>query len=236
MYRNWTMAKNASATVRDGTGAVVFNDVTDGNPILVRCVEYVQTSAGKTMYTPHNVTVVKDSYTAYASPLPLMDQPRTIPVAIPWLDLQATLIQFSTNTPMVGSAVTITATIKNDGIRNASGFYVRFYDNWSQIGSDQFVSSLAAGASLQKSVTWNTPPTSGYHSINVSVDPTFLVDEDDENNNVPGTGIGVYETMSGDWTVSNVQGRNDSFIILNGNLLITGTGNLTFTNGALRMN
>ncbi|MCX6666372.1 MAG: hypothetical protein NT038_10030 [Euryarchaeota archaeon] len=236
MYRNWTMMQNASTTVRDSTGAMVFTDVSDRNPILVRCVEYVQTSSGKTMNIPHNVTVVKDSYTAYASPLPLMDQPRTIPVAIPWLDLQATLIQFSTNTPLVGSAVTITATIKNDGIRNASGFYVRFYDNQSQIGSDQFVSSLAAGDSLQKSVVWNTPPTSGYHIINVSVDPTFLVDEDDESNNVPGTGIGVYETMSGDWTVSTVQTKNDSFIILNGNLLVTGTGNLAFTNGALLMN
>lgn len=95
----------------------------------------------------------------------------------------------SIGSPMDSNVVNITATIRNLGPVSASNVIVRFFDgdpatDGIQIGTDQSISSLAAGAAISRSVSWNTLHLAGFHNIHVVVDPMNAIAEADEANNL----------------------------------------------------
>ena len=108
-------------------------------------------------------------------------------------DLIVTAISWSPTSPVVGNAVTFSATIKNQGTAaTPSGVAHRasFSVDGTQVNwSDSNTSSLAAGASV--TLTANSGPggsstwtaTSGTHTILANVDDTNLISESNETNN-----------------------------------------------------
>ena len=64
-------------------------------------------------------------------------------------DLAVTNIAFSNPQPIEGEAVTINATVHNNGTANAADVTVQFFDgtpaNGTQIGTDQTIATLNAG-------------------------------------------------------------------------------------------
>ena len=76
----------------------------------------------------------------------------------PNLSITSSDISFSKSMPLIGEEITITATVKNTGIEDASNVIVRFYQGdpnagGVQIGSDQAMSLIAHGASAQTAIT-----------------------------------------------------------------------------------
>ena len=114
-------------------------------------------------------------------------------------DLTVSSISYSPQSPSEGDAVTIYATVKNAGGKDASGFTVKFYldyvDSQHLIGSVDSV-SVSAGGSKTVSVTWDTSGYGGTHTIYVYVDKENYVDEENENNNMDSSQITV-QTSTG---------------------------------------
>jgi hypothetical protein len=102
---------------------------------------------------------------------------------LPDLTLSSTDITFSRQPIVTGDQVTITATVRNTGTDQADGVAVRFTDNGTQIGTDQVIASIGAGATGTASVTWNTRGIRGDRTIAVSADPLRLIRESSETNN-----------------------------------------------------
>ncbi len=89
---------------------------------------------------------------------------------------------------MVGTTVTINATIDNLGSSDAIGVIVRFHDGppsgSNQIGSDQVIAFLPApGGTGLASVVWIADPP-GMHNICVVADPDNRIAESNEANNL----------------------------------------------------
>ena len=85
-----------------------------------------------------------------------------------------------------GTVVTIDATVRNLGTRDAADAAVRFTDGvppGTPIGSDQVVPLLLGGGSAVVSVPWTASPP-GLHTVCAAADPDGLVEETDEANNV----------------------------------------------------
>jgi subtilase family serine protease len=105
----------------------------------------------------------------------------------PNLAIAATDISFSKTMPQEGETVTITATVHNTGIEDASNIAVRFFvgdpsSGGEQIGTDQVISFLAAGASAQASVSYTFTGTGG-RTIFVRIDPQDMISETIETDN-----------------------------------------------------
>jgi subtilase family serine protease len=91
-----------------------------------------------------------------------------------------------------GDTITITATIQNQGLRAAGGFYV------SLTSADlptqaQYVSSLSAGASTNVSFTYTAPQYGTNKSVTVTAtaDSTGAIPESNESNNTRSTSFTV---------------------------------------------
>src|SRR5581483_3189865 len=84
--------------------------------------------------------------------------------------------------PLAGDTTQINATIGNLGDTGSGAFSVRFFLDGAQVGTDQVVTSLAAGATKALSSSTFTA-TLGSHVAGVQVDPLNTVGEGDETNN-----------------------------------------------------
>ncbi|MFH1721445.1 MAG: CARDB domain-containing protein [Candidatus Altiarchaeota archaeon] len=108
------------------------------------------------------------------------------PINAPDLTSTSANITFSPQSPVSGQQNTVTANIYNLGLTAASQVKVRFYDGApgpsTQIGSEQTISSLSVGTNETVSIAWS-PQTSAGHNIYVSIDPSNLIDETNEQNN-----------------------------------------------------
>jgi subtilase family serine protease len=91
-------------------------------------------------------------------------------------------ISFSPQDPVEGNTVNLTARIKNIGTEPASSVFVTILCNNNPIGN-MTVSVIAGGGYGDVSIGWMaTPP--GWNKINVTVDPTDVIIELNENNNI----------------------------------------------------
>jgi hypothetical protein len=134
---------------------------------------------------------------------------------------------------------TLTATVSNLGTAPATGVVVRFLDGQTAIANSAPLASLAASASAQVSVTWNTRGENGEHTITAVADPANTVAESDENNNqasrtvtVKGNKVtnGSFEQSAGSspsgWSGSQGTGYNtNSGNASDGTRSVSGTGN-----------
>jgi len=101
----------------------------------------------------------------------------------PDLTLAPSDIALSIQQVLGGDVVTITATVHNVGTDSASNIAIRFTDNGAQIGADQVIAAIAAGATGAASVVWNTKGLKGDRTIAVTADPANTLRETDETNN-----------------------------------------------------
>jgi hypothetical protein len=116
-------------------------------------------------------------------------------------DLQVTNVVATNAKPKEGDRVTMTATISNRGTLGAAASKTEFLLDGTTVLGLVDTGALAAGASVNVSIGWDTRGVKGAHVIRVTADRTALVGESDENNN------------SGDFSVT-VQGnkvKNGSF-------------------------
>jgi len=99
--------------------------------------------------------------------------------SLPDFTVNATDIVFSNSTPTAGDNITINATVWNIGNAEAN-VTIGIYDNGSLINDTSSV--IGSNGNSTFSTFWEVP-TSGNHSIEVKVDPTYIVTESDEGNN-----------------------------------------------------
>jgi hypothetical protein len=103
-------------------------------------------------------------------------------------DLTATAVTVPAQQLTDGDAVTFSAAIGNLGPGDAANAVVRFLVDGTQVGAEQRVASLAAGASATvTSDAWTA--TAGTHTVEAVVDPDGAIAEIDETNNSASTGF-----------------------------------------------
>ncbi len=113
---------------------------------------------------------------------------RALAYVRPNLSISSSDITFSETMPTVGETVTITATVKNTGYETASNVTVRFFNGdpssgGVQIGTDQLISVLPAGAVSQVSIS-QTFATTGSRTIFAQLDPTNQISETSKTDNI----------------------------------------------------
>jgi len=96
-----------------------------------------------------------------------------------------TPIMLAANGGPAEGQITLTATILNDGTKDANDILVEFYDvndvNMTEIGGSQTVDYLEPSQAKQVSIIWDAPD--GIHNVFVVVDPLDDISEEDEGNN-----------------------------------------------------
>ncbi len=122
------------------------------------------------------------------------------------------------------STVSLQATIWNYGQTLARNVKVRFYDgdpadggriiNWKETEPSIVIDEIEGGSWAEVNIDW-VAGTGGYHQIYVTIDPTGLIDEGDEENNILYTG--VYVNTLPDIYVSSLR-------IYQGGFLVTSSG------------
>ncbi len=133
------------------------------------------------------------------------------------------------------STVSLQATIWNYGQTMARNVKVRFYDgdpvdggriiNWKDTEPSIVIDEIEGGSWAEVSIEW-IAGTGGYHQIYVTIDPTGLIDEGDEENNILYTE--VYVKTLPDIHIS-------SFQVYQGDFLVTssGVGNTVILNATI---
>lgn len=109
------------------------------------------------------------------------------PPPAPNLVMMQSNIGFSTLTPTSGEAVTVTATILNNGNQDAEDVLVQFVDvtdgGAETIGEKQTLTRIPAGGIGKASVVYNTRFLAGERRIRVVIDPHSMVPETEEGDN-----------------------------------------------------
>lgn len=105
----------------------------------------------------------------------------------PNLAISSSDISFSNSMPQINETITITAIVKNTGLEDASNVVVRFYqgnpaNGGTPIGTDQIISLLAHGSSVQVSIT-NAFTGTGSKTIYAIIDPDNFISEITETDN-----------------------------------------------------
>ncbi len=109
-----------------------------------------------------------------------------------YADLTITSLSSNASSYDAGDTITITATVKNQGLRSASGFYVSLTSSDLSTQS-KYVSSLGAGSSTTVSYTYTAPLYSSVRDVTVTAtaDSTGTVTESNEGNNTRSTSFRV---------------------------------------------
>lgn len=112
---------------------------------------------------------------------------RVLRFSLPNLNLAAADVHFSTTEPSAGTAVSVTVTVRNTGAQAAPATVVKLLRGEPTTGTligTANAPALAAGASAQVSLSWNTTGLSGTQILSVVLDATNLVTESHEDDNV----------------------------------------------------
>ncbi len=109
-----------------------------------------------------------------------------------YTDLTVTSLSSNASSYNAGDTITVTATVKNQGLRSAGGFYVSLTSADLSTQSRN-VSSLGAGSSTTVSFTYTAPSLSSTRDISVTAtaDSTGAVAESNESNNTRSTSFRV---------------------------------------------
>lgn len=120
----------------------------------------------------------------------------------PNLSISSSDITYTPSVPTIGDTVTITATVKNNGITDANNVTISFYNGDPDAGGtlidEATILNIPRGGSGAVSVNWITP-TSGIHNIFVLIDPADAIAEGSESDNLAIAQIRIYEKI--DFTI-----------------------------------
>ena len=107
-----------------------------------------------------------------------------------YADLVVSALRSNASSYEAGDTITITATIQNQGLRSAGGFYASLTsaDLSTQTRS---VSSLAAGASTSVVFTYTAPQVNKSITVTATADSTGAIAESNEGNNTRNTSFTV---------------------------------------------
>ncbi|MCF7859823.1 MAG: T9SS type A sorting domain-containing protein [Candidatus Cloacimonetes bacterium] len=97
-------------------------------------------------------------------------------------DLIVSDIKISPSSPTAGESATITATLKNQGAVSCGTFYLKYYIDGSEIGTDAVSGGLNAGSPDTETIS-TTVNSSGNHTVKVIVDYDNRISEGNETNN-----------------------------------------------------
>jgi subtilase family serine protease len=102
-----------------------------------------------------------------------------------YADLTVTALSTNKSTYNADETVTVTATVKNQGLRSAGGFYVALTSS-DLTTQTKYVSSLAAGGSTSVTFTYTASRYTADKTISITAtaDSTGAVTESNESNNV----------------------------------------------------
>lgn len=95
-------------------------------------------------------------------------------------DLVVSNVVWNPTSPTVGSSVTFTVTVKNQGNDAVSSSYIYYYIDGSKVDYDS-VNSISPGGSATTTFSWVAQ--AGSHSIKAVVDPENKIIESNEGNN-----------------------------------------------------
>jgi PKD repeat protein len=116
------------------------------------------------------------------------------PIELADLTLTASDITVKPAKPKDGETVTLSAVIYNTGDTDAKSFNVRFLVDGKNVG-DKTVTALAKGATIVREVTWTAK--AGSHTLKVVIDPTTMIPELDETNNMASVNLSVAGAAAG---------------------------------------
>lgn len=123
-------------------------------------------------------------------------------------DLALNILSFSTNNPVIGTNLQITANVKNRGTNSANNFNVSFYDDYNDDGNpapNELISTVNSSAPLSAGDSVNLNTSKIMDSLGVRqfiAVVNFSGDEDTLNNKRTGT-VTVVNTSSFDSLVIN---------------------------------
>lgn len=106
-------------------------------------------------------------------------------------DLEVSSLNFTISPAAVnaGDTVTLSVSVYNYGNADANNVIVEFRVDGVRVGAQQFISYIPAGGSKNASVSWVA--TAGHHVLNVTVDPSGLIAEPNELNNLASRALDV---------------------------------------------
>ncbi len=109
-----------------------------------------------------------------------------------YADLTVTSLSSNASSYNAGDTITVTATVKNQGLRSAGGFYVSLTSADLSTQS-RYVSSLAAGSLTTVSFSYTAPTFASTKTVTVTAtaDSTGAVAESNEGNNTRSTSFTV---------------------------------------------
>ena len=123
-----------------------------------------------------------------------------------YADLIVSALNANASVYDAGETITITATVRNQGLRSAGGFYVSLTSP-DLATQSKYVSSLAVGGTTNVSFTYTAPQYTADRTISVTAtaDSTNAVAESNENNNTRSASFKVLASLP-DLTVTSLTG------------------------------
>jgi len=186
-----------------------------------------------------------------------LDTPLNVPLAgtavgVNKPDLTPFEITWTPSSPGTSDNITVTLQVKNQGDTDAvAKFYTKLYVDDVEKGS-WYTDSLTAGESAHASEDIGTL-SAGDHKVKVVIDPTGIIDESDESNNIYSktltvfTGANIFDTGKPAKSYPSMMGTHEGTIIPSSDITIsklytypcTGTGGHTesiklYENGTLK--
>ncbi len=124
-----------------------------------------------------------------------------------YADLIVSALSANASVYDAGETITVTATIRNQGLRSAGGFYVALTSP-DLATQTKYVSSLAAGGTTNVSFTYTAAQYTADRTISVTAtaDSTNAVAESNENNNTRSASFKVLASLP-DLTVTSLTGN-----------------------------
>ncbi len=123
-----------------------------------------------------------------------------------YADLIVSALSANASVYDTGETITITATVRNQGLRAAGGFYVALTSS-DLATQTKYVSSLAVGSTTNVSFSYTAPQYSAGRTLSVTAtaDSTNAVAESNENNNTRSASFKVLASLP-DLTVTSLAG------------------------------
>ena len=147
-----------------------------------------RTRSNMIAYAPNNSSLQRVIVAKHAVYNDAKTVTRSISTPQIYADLVVSALSSNASTYDAGNTITITATVRNQGIRAAGGFYVAL-TSADLPTQTKYVSSLTVGASTTVTYTYTAPQFSSNKSVTVTAtaDSTGAVAESNENNNTRST-------------------------------------------------